>query len=314
MKKQIVGKLLLVIFLVIFLFYFFSNIDDFKYLLEIKWYYILSIIVLKLIILFINGLYISLFLKGYKLLIPNLEAYYLSFITTWGNYFGPLQGGSGLRALYLKRKFDFPISLFLATMYGNYILVFFVNGIISLIALFIVQATVGITNNILILFFSMVTLATAMIIFVPNTSDIFIDILKSFSNRFILKIVKIFEGWLHLRKNLRLMWSLIALTLTNYVLWAMMYFLEFRAIDITLTFAQTLLFTSITSSTILVNITPGGIGIRESIQLLFSEIISVSDIDIVSVAIIDRVLLFISLLILYVIFLRSKNRFEWNNK
>ncbi len=306
MTKKFVGRILAVFFFIIFLFYFYWNRQDFAKLVEIELYYIISIILLKLIILFFNGLCISVFLRGYKLYMPLLESYYLSYITTWGNYFGPLQSGLGLRALYLKRKYDFPLSLFLTTMYGNYILVFFVNGIISLLTLAMIYEITGITSYPLILFFTTVVLVTAVIIYFPSSSILFRDFLLKGKIAILHKLSKIFQGWIKLRKNRSLIYKLILLTLSNFFLWSIMYYLEYKAIGINLSIPQTLLFTTITSSTILVSITPGGIGIREGIQLLFSKFIGISELDVIAVAILDRGLLFLSLILLYIFFLKYK--------
>ena len=311
MNKRLLGKILAVFFFIIFLIYFYFNRQEFVKLLEIEWYYIISILVLKLVILFINGLYISAFLKGYKLSMPHIESYYLSYITTWGNYFGPLHGGSGLRALYLKRKYKFPLSLFLATMYGNYIIIFFVNGLISLLALIMIYFTTGLTSYLLSLFFSTVVLVTGIIIFVSQSSLLIRDLLLKGKVLIFQKVAKIFQGWIKLRNNYVLIRHLIILTLSNLLLWTIMYYLQYRSIGINLSLPQTLLFTTITSSTILVNITPGGIGIREAIQLLFSKFIGISELDVVSVAILDRALLFLALIVLCVIFLKYRKEVKW---
>src|SRR3989344_4422755 len=142
MKLSIIKNLRLIIFIIViavFTVYFLLNVEKFKPLLEVNIGLLLIIALANLAGIFINGLFTKFILEPFKKLISVAEAFYVSVISSIGNFFAPAGTGFGIRAVYLKKKHGLPYSEFISTLSGNYILVFLVNSLIGLLALYLLR-------------------------------------------------------------------------------------------------------------------------------------------------------------------------------
>lgn len=98
-----------------------------------------------------------------------------------------------------------------------------------------------------------------------------------------------------------LLLKFILLTIFNAILAVFINGLEFYSINKPLSIDALLLYTALSSTSILISITPGSIGIREAVLAIFSETLNISTQEILEIAIIDRGVLFFTLIILFTV-------------
>src|SRR3990167_572773 len=173
MKLSIIKNLRLIIFIIViavFTVYFLLNVEKFKPLLEVNIGLLLIIALANLAGIFINGLFTKFILEPFKKLISVAEAFYVSVISSIGNFFAPAGTGFGIRAVYLKKKHGLPYSEFISTLSGNYVLVLLINSLIGLVALYLLRDQYSVQFLALVMIFGLMFVVALGLIFLKIPS------------------------------------------------------------------------------------------------------------------------------------------------
>jgi uncharacterized protein (TIRG00374 family) len=309
--------LITVVIVIFFIQYFFNNQEDFLLVLSTPLTYILPIFLLFSSLVFFDGLFIKIILKSFSKTLSILESFYISTISYLGNYFLPMRGGAVIRSVYLKKKFDFPYSHFVSTLYGYYIIVFLVNSLVALIALILIQLRFQVISIPLYIFFGGLFLTMLLLSIVKFPVE---KIGKS-KNKIVRKVVKIVKeilnGWNIIISDSKLFISLLILTLSRFIFSTILFYVQFKALDIDVKFLNVLLYNCLSGVSLLVSLTPGSLGIREGIFVITSDILGITNEQVMQLALLDRVTVVLTLvicfIILYLIQLLSKKN-EPNQK
>lgn len=299
--KKLLNIGLTVGFLAIFIIYFLLNKSDFKVLANLKIYYILVIAILQIAVIFVNGVFFIAIQEGLNLKMNQKEGFLISVLSSIGNYFTPFRGGMGIRAVYLKKKHNFPYSKFITTLAGNYIIVFLINSLVALISITLLLAAGKNIDYKLILIFGLIFIGLLFLSLFPTPVNRISKINFKFLNPFVSKLLLVVEGWNILVKNKKLLLKLALLTLINLILGIALYFFELRSIGIHTNILFVVIFSSISSISLLLSLTPGSLGIRESLLLLFQTSLNLTTVEILSSSIIDRVIYFFVMIFLGII-------------
>lgn len=295
--KKYLPPILTASFLSVFLVYFLSNIKDFEILIDINPMYLILIALLQLSVIIINGVFFIVILQNFKIKIAFRESLLISTLSAIGNYFTPFRGGAGMRAIYLKKNHKLSYSDFLSTLAGNYVIVFFVNSMVALIGLLILKLKGVTASPVLFLFFGALATTLLGLIVLPIKDG---GILTT--NNYIPKLISrntslVIRGWNRLTQNRKVIFQLILLTLINSLIGIVLFYVEFNALEVETDFVTTIIFSSISSVSLLLSITPGSIGIREGILILFQGTLALEKNEILASAIIDRGTYFFVMLI-----------------
>ncbi len=285
---KIIKLLISLLVIVFFIYYFINNKENFKIVFSVSASTLLLIFTLYSIHFFLNGLFILNILRSFKHKISNCESFYISVFSSFGNYFLPMQGGAVIRSVYLKNTLNFPFSLFISTLYGNYVIIFLVTsifGLVSLIILDINNSTVPFPAYFFFggLFLSMLLLIIARFKNFPEKINGFVfinNILRIFKN--------IIKGWQILSKNKKLLLKLGAIATINFLVMSTIYYLEFNALRIDSSTTKIILYNSLSGASLLISITPGSLGIREGLFFLTSNILEISNNQIMILSLLDR--------------------------
>jgi uncharacterized membrane protein YbhN (UPF0104 family) len=265
------------------------NLDGFRQLSFANPWLVLIVVLLQVLFLINNGLALKIFLTPFSINLKAREWFGLSAITSFGNYFIPGIGGAASRAVYLKKKYEFPYSKFLGNLAGNYILVFLVNSFVALVALTIAWFVFGFWNWIIFeIFFLIFVIALAFVIFH----------IRPFKSKYFRKANLVIEGWEQVRKSTRLIFGTILIGLMNVIVFTFLLFLEFRILGFELGMLPASIIAVTSMLSIFVNVTPAGLGIKESLVVLTSTVFGIPPEIAVSVALIDRV---INLIVVFVL-------------
>jgi len=188
------------------------------------------------------------------------------------NFFGPLQSGPGVRAIYLKKKHSLDIKKFLYVSLIYY-------GYIALISCLFIA--IGSFNFIL----ALITIILASIVIYAG-----FKLLSS-------KINKADKPHL----SLEILTKLFIITIVQLFITSFIYLIELHIVNKSIDYHQVLAYTGVANLSLFVAITPGAIGFRESFLLFTQKLHHISASNILSASLIDRSIYVLFLLILIAI-------------
>jgi uncharacterized protein (TIRG00374 family) len=285
-----------------------ANLDKFSALLHVNVFLLLLIAVAYLSTIAANGLFIKFILEPFNKYISVKESTYVAMISSVGNFFAPIGSGFGFRAVYLKKKHGLAYSDYIATLYGNYVIVFLINSFFALVALYMLRGSSGRGYFTLVLLFGGM-FGVSLLLTLVRLPTLKKDL--NFKNKRLQSVARTLldmaAGWNRVIKNKRLLMHLLAVTAFNFVITLMIAWLEITALHFSISFPALLLFSVLGSLSLFINITPANLGVKEAIYLFSSAVIGLSAPQILSIALIDRGVLFAVLFCLWLYFAKYKH-------
>lgn len=244
-----------------------KNIHVFKELKNIKLSYTIYAYIATLTTLYLGGLTIKLLATPFK--IELKEHFSLSIAAGFINLITPFRGGAGLRAVYMKKKHGLSYSHFLASLFGNYIVIFLVSPFITLLSLYYIYLKHGIFNIYLTLFFLALFLGTLFIVLFHKNQFKSNNIITS-------KLNKVIEGWKIIKKNKATVIKITLLTFITIIISGFLNQIVFLALGVEINLIIALYFSGVGLISMFLNFTPGSLGITETIYLISATIIGIS--------------------------------------
>jgi uncharacterized membrane protein YbhN (UPF0104 family) len=229
-----------------------------------RWSMIL-LFLMSLATLAANGLYLRIFAKKFNIHLKWKEWFGLASVTAMGNYLTPFSGGLLARAAYLKHRHDFPYAHFLAMLAANYMIAFTIISITGIVTMLTLAGTAS--YSWLILLFFLATLSTILLVSLVPSMPIRND------HRLLRLVRSALEGLDVIRRDGVLLRKLVALTFFNVAAGGLLFFVVFASIGYAVPFAIALLIYLLTSFTLLINITPGNLGVQEAAASLAAAIL-----------------------------------------
>ncbi len=308
--KKYISPILTIFVLILFATYLFKNPEIIDRLVDTNPIYILLIMLLYIFIFFLEGLFIIVTLKIFSKDMNKSEGMYVATLSRIGNYLLPMRAGAVFRATYLKKKFNFDYSNFLATLYGYYIVFFLTNAILAFIVLIFKSLIFDQTYISLIMFFGAVIVGMVVLIFLRFP---FKKIFKQ-RNGVIFKVIsfldKFLGGWDLIVKNRKLFIQLMLLAFANVFVNILVIYMEFLSIEKIGNILDIILYTCISGVSLLISITPGSLGLREAVLLVTSKSLGLSEIEVMQLAFLDRGIMFVLLLICLILISVFLKRFN----
>jgi uncharacterized protein (TIRG00374 family) len=121
---------------------------------------------------------------------------------------------------------------------------------------------------------------------------------------------QISKGWRLMLSHKKTLSGLIALVIINTALMIAITYLIMSSIHISLSLPRVVLYSVLGSLSVFINITPGNLGIKEAVYIAVSGIVGLSTSQILAAALVDRVVLFVVLLLLWLIYARKLYRID----
>jgi uncharacterized protein (TIRG00374 family) len=296
--------------LIIFVTYFAMNVDKFRLLSRIDPLFLVLIAAVDVFAIFVNGLFTKFILRPFDKRISMKESFYVSLISSVGNFFAPAGAGLGFRAVYLKKQHDLSYGKYVSILSGNYILVFLVNSLAALVSLYVLRGRDNARYATLVTIFGVIFVVSLIMTFIkmPHIragrikNRKFSSVINSFSS--------VMQGWSHIVSHKKLLARLIVLTFVGLLINIVNNFLIIHTLNLHITFAPLLLLSVLGSLSLFINVTPANLGIKEAIYLFSSSVIGFSTPQILSIALVDRVVLFMVLFCLWLYFSKYKHATE----
>jgi uncharacterized membrane protein YbhN (UPF0104 family) len=193
------------------------------------------------------------------------EIWLLTAYTAVVNFFGPLQSGPAVRAVYLKKKYDLNLKVYATASIVYYIMYAFFSGLFLLSGL---------------LKWWLIPLS-----------------LLGFAALYLASKHKKVKTMLE-QIDLKNWYYLAFATLVQVCLMAIIYYIEVRFINPRIHLNQAIIYTGASNFALFVSITPGAIGFRESFLVFSRKLHHITSSVIVAANIIDRGVYIIFLLII----------------
>lgn len=302
--KKYLSSILTLIFLSLFIWYGLTNPEVFEALSQLSILSIALLLFAKIVMSTMTGLFTKWTAEVFGRKLTMGESLYLVILSSMGNFFGPLLGGAGIRAVYLKKVHGLTYSKFTSTMFGYYLILYVFTVSAGIIALLLLPYSSQTSVLLAFFFLWLITMILLMSIKLPREK------INNVANNKVLRAISealysAEEGWRLIASKKNLILKLILIVIVSYLSIFFMSFVEFTLIESNIIIPALMLYTTFIFISMLFSITPGAIGIRESMLLVLSLSLSVSNEQILQVAVIDRAITFLYLGILFV-FTRSR--------
>ena len=273
MKRSRIALSILILVLTFGLFIYYlathpSTVDQLKSLSPVV---VVPLLILYLAFTFFLSLVTRASVELCGKVISHMESFKLTASSAIANFFGPLQSGPGVRALYLKKQHGIPIKKYgLATLYyyGFYAVI---SGI------FLISAS----QKWRLPLFAVLTIGSICLFYI---------LLKK-RRRLEKSGTKLLLGPLP---------KLAAFTLLQLLCMVLIYAVELTAIGAQVSFVQVLSYTGAANFSLFVSLTPGAIGFREAFLVFSQNLHHISNNDIIAANVLDRAVYVVFLALIFI--------------
>lgn len=271
--------------------YLVNHADDIGSILNVSPVNLVLLLLLDLLFIGLNGVRIKVLTGIFRVRLLPLEWFGLSVATSFLNYL-PAQGGTITRAAYLRQVHNLPLTSFAASVAASYILTFMSMGISGLLAMLGIFLSQGLVNLEL----------TGLLIAMIFASLLMMSV--RWPSRFqaegliMSRLRRLWDGWLIIRRD---RWTIISLALLDVLgglTYACRLILSFQIVSVTVTLWMALAMASLAHLAVVINVTPGALGIKESIVGWSAAVLGAGAVRGVQAVAIDRVIMFILMVIL----------------
>jgi uncharacterized membrane protein YbhN (UPF0104 family) len=262
--KNILSTTILIIIGFFLIIYIKNNLSSFSQLKFVDPINIFLLIGLFLIFLYFNSIVLKTLMKPFNINIKNSEAFGLATITNFYNLITPFRGGAAVRAIYLKKKHNFPYVHFLATLSAIYVLVFLISSLIGIFSMLTLQEK---NTPILLALSILFIFLLSIIIFSPK--------IKENSNKWLNRFIKVVNGWNLIKNNNKIIIVTLLISTLQIFITALNNLIAYQIFGIEITLAKALFIAAIYNLSIIIAITPGNLGIGDAINVFTANIIGI---------------------------------------
>src|SRR3989344_746916 len=162
-----------------------------------------------------------------------------------------------VRGIYLNKKYGFSYTNFLATLAASYILTFFIAAILGLFSILNIYLTRDIISwPIFTIFSGMFLIFLIVIVFSPK--------IPQTRYQFVNRFVDVLNGWHLINNKRKIIIAVSLMSIVQLLLSALSLFLQFNVFGIDITLSSAIFLSAMSSLSLLIGITPAGLGINEA--------------------------------------------------
>ncbi len=308
MKKYswFIKLIVLTSLIVLALFYLINNIEEIQQISIVHPFYFAPIIILTVLFLISNGLISKLILERQGINLSFTEWFGLSVIGSMTNYLTPFRGGLLTNAVYLKKTHNYSYGKFISILGSTYVLIFMVNSLSGLLSLLWFYFNNGVFSISLFLVFLLLFLFCLFLLIFP------LKLPKTHSISYLQKVLNVINNLLYLRKSKRLLFQLICLSIINVIIVSLVNYFEFVMIGVELSIEKSIMLSVFSTYSLLLSITPGGLGVKESFMVYSGWVLSVPIASVAVISVVDRLITFVPTLLLGLFYSHKLMRHDTN--
>ena len=261
--------------------------DDMRLFYNLRFPFLVAIAFGQAATVLFNGFFLKVMLDGLGTSVCPSEYVSLSAIGSLSNLVFPFGGGLGVKVVYLRVLHGLDAARFAIRSTGLYSVVFCANSLAGLLLMADRRHTpFGMT---VCLFLAAVALLT--------TASITTPVWRFCRERFKLlgpSVGRIFEELHEIGRLRGDLIRLFAVLFGNIIVFGYVTYIEFAALgsgagaDFSVSFRDSVLLSVIGSFSLLVSVTPAGLGVRESISILVGRCMGISEAQVLAVCLLDR--------------------------
>lgn len=266
--RKIISTLLSIITIAFLVYYFWKHPEVMSSVKEISIWKLILLSIIRTVIIFIYGIINHIIIKKIKPGIPFMENLALQFTNQLLNKIIP-KGGAAFRGVYLKEVYEFPYSKFISTISGFYVIVFSSYAITAFITFLMIYLSTGKYNLYFIFAFLAVLILSVLFIVLPT------EFFKNKNGRIYNILDSILEGWAKIKKDSLFIFLLVIMNISILLFNAYEMQIIYNGIGFQTTFASFLFLSVVSLLTIFSNITPDGIGVKESLFAFSSDMVTI---------------------------------------
>jgi uncharacterized protein (TIRG00374 family) len=267
--QNYISSILGVLVVIFFIWYLFQNQEILVHLKNISWKHILWIILLEMASFLINSLLDWLMINRLNGRVSFWDCYLLGYANNFLNKILPtIGGGAAFRAAFLKKKYNFPLTRFVSSIGGLYVISFFSTSLVGLFCLgWIYLNSRAFSSLIALAFLGIISFCLFIILFSPHISK---------NDNSITRVLNsIFIGWQVIKSEPRYVFIYAFLSMTFLLLSTLQIIASYQALSIETSFVPMLLLSTLGIIQAFLNFTPDGIGVREGIFIFTSNLVQV---------------------------------------
>lgn len=220
-----------------------------------------------------NGIFIAIVTRAFHIRLRVREWLSLSFASSFANFFLPMRGGAGIRAVYMHHVYRFPVSEFVSTLSIMYLMHTVVNALLALAGMLLIAAGGGPANVPLLVLFGAMAIVGAIAMIMD------FDLRSEQRGLLLAQLSRLFAAWRKVRQDTALvtrLW-LLMIALTAATVWQCL--AAFRAAGIDLAAEGVLVYAACKNLGSLIGLTPGSLGIVELISIYLGRVLGYGTAD-----------------------------------
>lgn len=271
--RAVISMTILVLFFAWVAWYASGNAALFRPLTQVRAVDLAALFLAFLAMMVCNGIFISIVTRAFRIHLRAREWLSLSFASSFANFFLPLRGGAGIRAVYMYQVYRFPVAEFVSTLSIMYLMHVVVNAFLALAGMLVIAWKAGPVNvPLLVLFGSMA---------VAGSIAMVADVRLNAEHRGfpLAQLSRLLSAWSTVRQDRVLvvrLW-LLMMALTSATVWQC--FAAFKAAGIELAADGIVVYAACKNLGSLIGITPGSLGIVELISIYLGKILGYGTAD-----------------------------------
>lgn len=279
-QNKTISAILSGVVLIALIFFLYSNKEAINSVTELHPKYILSVAVAHFAFIFVMGVLNTILVRRLDPEIPPNEIIFLQYINNLLNKIVP-KGGPAFRAVYLKRRYNFPYSHFVTAFSGLVIIDIAAQSLIGLAGVYLIYLQTGLYfAPIIIGFAGLIMAAILIVMFRPN--------IPKQQNRILQVIKRVVEGWKIVIKHPTDILKYVLISILALFVKAFGMMLVFTGIASPIGLLEALLLSSLSSIFSYINITPDGLGAREAVYIFTTSVILLGEPIIVLGSLVER--------------------------
>lgn len=251
---------------------------------------IVILIFIKFIMLILNSLFNKSLIKAFDIDLLNFESLYIGSITFLGNLYLPGRIGGGFRLIYLNKTYNLKSSFLVSSLVYFFVISFFINSLIGFFSLFLNFEYLNSSLLIWLFIYGFSFLFSFYLLF----KNFELKKIEEFKSKIFYKISSYFQeaksGWNTITKFKNMNRNLISIYIINYIFFVIDIYLITTFINISLSLSNVVFFNSINIFSGLIGITPGSIGLKESLMFLSINIFELTFEELFQIILIERLI------------------------
>ncbi|HEX9801056.1 MAG TPA: lysylphosphatidylglycerol synthase transmembrane domain-containing protein [Thermoanaerobaculia bacterium] len=263
--------------------YLIRNASDLAQSVRLHPLHLVPLVLLEASLLVTRGLLTRSLCRIFGVSLGAREAFHLAAATSLTNYVAPFVGGTGLRAVYLKRRHRLPYASFVSVQAATYTLHFAISATTGLLCLPALPGGTSALRNALAALLFLVLVASVLAHWWPFRPP-------SGQGTISRSVRRVIEGWIRLRASRFA--PLIGLLAANTILQGLAIAFAFAAVGTRASPIEALFVASIYSLSIVLAITPASVGISEGAVVLAASVAGLPSLTALMAAVARRVVAF----------------------